>query len=187
MAAAVLGFVAFIPYIVSTLKGKSRPNRATWWIWTFLSLIISSSYFTVGATDSAWVTISFIIGPFITAILSLKYGEGGLDRFDISCVAGAVCGAVLWWLFNAPLIALVLTIFIDGMGLLPTVKKAYFKPQSEDTLTWTIFFVSSVLNLFAIEQWTFEIAVYPVYIFILESLMMLLLLKPRIEKRIFIL
>ncbi|MBD3210500.1 hypothetical protein GF318_03915 [Candidatus Micrarchaeota archaeon] len=187
MAAAVLGFIAFIPYVISILKGKSAPNRATWWIWTFLGVIISASYFSVGATDSALVTISFVVGPFITALLSLKYGEGGWNRFDASCVAGALLGALLWWLFSAPVIALVLTIFIDGMGLLPTVKKAYFRPQSEDSLAWALFFVSALLNLFAIEQWSFEVAVYPVYIFLLESTVLLLLLRPKLEKRLFIL
>ncbi|MBU0532250.1 hypothetical protein KKB44_02030 [Candidatus Micrarchaeota archaeon] len=186
MAAGILGLAAFVPYIISTIKRKTKPNRASWWIWTFLGVIISASYYAVGATDTAWLTLSYVIGPFVIGLLSFKYGEGGWNRFDISCIIGAIFAAAMWWAFNAPIITLVLTIFIDAMGVLPTVKKAYFKPQSEDRVSWLIFFVAALLNLIAIESWIFEIAIYPVYMCIVESVVLFLLMRPQKKRSAFL-
>ncbi|NJL86605.1 MAG: hypothetical protein HC886_12485 [Leptolyngbyaceae cyanobacterium SM1_1_3] len=43
----LLGLVAggiyvlgFIPYLVAIYQGKTRPNRATWWIWVAVGLIL---------------------------------------------------------------------------------------------------------------------------------------------------
>jgi len=181
IAAGVVGLAGFVPYIYSTIKGKTRPNRATWWIWAVLALIIATSYHSVGAGDTIWVTISFFIGPLAIALLSIKHGEGGWNRFDGACLVGAGIGIALWVVFNAPLAALLLTIAIDGLGLLPTIRKSIIRPESEDRLSWTLFFSASVLNLVALDSWAFELAVYPVYIFLLEGTMMYLLWRPRAQ------
>ncbi|MBU1166116.1 hypothetical protein KKF81_04145 [Candidatus Micrarchaeota archaeon] len=177
--AGIVALAAFVPYIYSTLKGKTKPNRATWWIWTLVSFIIAGSYFDVGARETIWVAISYIVGPVIMAILSLKYGEGGWNKFDRFCVLGALAGFVLWILFDAPLIALLLTIFIDFVGFLPTYKKAYHNPWGESKLAWIIFVAADLLNVFAIETLAFGIVIYPVYMLIVEAPVLFLLFRKR--------
>ena len=163
--AGIISLVAFIPYILAILRGETKPNRATWWIWTVIGLMLGASYYSSGANHTIWVPVSYIIGPFAVAILSIKYGEGGWTRFDRSCLLGAGVSVVLWWMFSSPLIALLIGLFIDLMGALPTIRKAYHKPESEDRTAWTLFFAGSTANLFAVESWTFAIAVYPIYMF----------------------
>lgn len=164
--AGVVSLVAFIPYILAILRGETRPNRATWWIWTVVGLMLGASYYSSGANHTIWVPVSYIIGPLATAILSIEYGEGGWTRFDRSCLLGAGVSMVLWWIFSSPLIALLINLFIDLMGALPTIRKAYHEPESEDRLTWALFFAGNTVNLFAVETWTFAISVYPIYMFL---------------------
>lgn len=163
--AGVISLVAFVPYIVAILRGKTKPNRATWWIWTIVGIMLGASYYFSGANNTLWVPISYIIGPLAIAILSIKYGEGGWNRFDRYCLLGAMTSAILWWLFDSPFIALLINLFIDFLGALPTIKKVYKKPETEDRTAWVLFFLGNVVNLFAIETWVFTIAVYPVYMF----------------------
>lgn len=179
MAAGAIGLAGFVPYILSTLKGRTKPNRATWWIWALLALIIATSYHSVGAGDTIFVAISFLIGPLAVALLSIKHGEGGWNRFDGACIVGAGIGIALWGILSAPLAALLLMIGIDGIGLLPTIRKSIKRPESEDRFAWSLFFTAGVLNVVALESWAFELAVYPVYIFLLEGTMMYLLFRPR--------
>lgn len=182
LAGRVAGFfslAAFVPYILSTLRGRTKPNRATWWIWTVVGSLLAASYYASGARHTLWVAVSYVLGPLITAILSLKFGVGGYTRFDRGCLLGAGLGALLWWAFSSPLIALLINLGIDFLGALPTISKAYSEPRSEDPLAWSLFLLGNSLNLLAIERWRFSIAIYPVYMFLLSALVLLLLTSRR--------
>ena len=169
--AGIIGFVAFIPYIKSTLERTTVPNRATWVIWAVLGIIIAASYYSAGARDTAWTPTAYAIGILIVAALSFRYGEGGFGLFDVACLIGAGTGLALWLLTKDPALALYLTIIVDAIGSLPTIKKAYERPGTEDRTAWALFFAANIINLFAIREWTLAIASYPVYVLILNVVM----------------
>ncbi len=182
--AGILALAGGIPYIIAILRKQTKPNKATWWIWTVVGFTLGASYYSSGADHTIWVPVSYIIGPFVVAILSLKYGEGGWTRFDRICLLGAVISVALWWMSNSPLIALCINLFIDFMGALPTIRKSYYKPEGEDRSAWIIFLIGNTVNLFAVEKWTFAIAAYPIYMFVADCLIVtLLLLRPRNQKK----
>src|SRR3989344_7303450 len=119
--AGVIAFLAYIVYIISIFRGGSKPNRATWWIWSFMGLVIGISYYFSGAENTIWVPFVEFIGPFSIALLSLKYGEGGLeDRTDIICLTGAIISIILWIIFKNPVVALVTNLAVDSFALIPT-------------------------------------------------------------------
>lgn len=163
--AGIVSLAAYFPYIFSIVRGKTIPNRATWWIWTMVGLMLGASYYSSGASNTIWVPVSYIIGPLTTAILSIRYGVGGWERFDKYCLAGTGVSLALWCLFSLPLIALLINLFIDLLGALPTIRKVYLKPGTENTFAWILFIAGNTINLFAVETWSFTIAVYPIYMF----------------------
>lgn len=171
---ALLGFV---PYLVTMVRGKTRPNRASWWIWTVIGTLLAGSYYATGARDSLWVPLSYVVGPLLTALLALKYGEGGWTRLDRACFAGAGGSLLLWVVSGSPLAALLVNILIDIFGAMPTIRKSYTDPESEDRLSWGLFLVGDALNLFAIRPWSLETAIYPLYLFGLAGLITLLLAR----------
>ncbi len=177
--AAALSLIALIPYFISTVRGRTRPNRATWWIWTFVGVLIGSSYVCAGARNSAWICISYVVGPLAIALVSISYGEGGWSRFDRRCLAAAAASAVLWWLFGSPLVALLTNILIDLLGGLPTIRKSWLDPAGEDRAAWLLGFAGTAVNLLAVDRWTFAIAVYPVYTFLFCGLVAALVWRPR--------
>lgn len=183
LLAGCIGFLAFVPYTISTLKRKTRPNKATWIIWAVLGLIIAASYYVSGARDTAWTPIAYAIGMIIVASLSLRYGEDGWTQLDKFCIGGAALGLALWGITDNAMIALYLTIIIDAMGGIPTLKKAYERPESEDMLTWAMFFIANVVNMFAINSWSVQILSYPVYVLILSFSMNVILLRAKFMKR----
>ncbi|MDD5171877.1 MAG: hypothetical protein PHF60_02460 [Candidatus ainarchaeum sp.] len=177
IAAGVIAIAAYIPYIRSIFRGRTRPNRATWLIWAVLGFIICASYWSVGARNTFWFTLP--VGTVVIALLSIKYGVGGWTPFDRLCLLGAASGLLLWWVSGIPFSALIVGILIDIIGYLPTMKKIWHDPASEDRLTWTMFFVASVLSLFALETWVFEIAILPIYVVLFNGAMLALILVPR--------
>lgn len=177
--AGIITFCGYVPYFISTVKGKTKPHRATWWILVLVGLMLVGSYYSLGAKDSLWVPIGYVIGPLIIAILSLWYGEAGWSTFDTLCLTGASIAGILWWLFRSPLIALIINLTMDWFGLMPTVKKAYHRPHTEDQLSWICWFFGSFLNLFAIEHWTFELGIYPIYMVLGNGIIVILVCWPR--------
>lgn len=175
--AGAVSLLAFVPYIVSILRRQSRPNRATWWIWAVLGTLLGASYYASGATHTVWVPVSYFVGPLTVAVLSVRYGEGGWSRFDRWCLVGAGVSLVLWWAFSTPLVALVLLLTIDLAGGLPTIRKSYLDPESEDSLTWCLFLAGNTLNLFAVTTWSFALASYPVYMFLGSGVITVLVLR----------
>lgn len=177
LLAGVLSFIAYIPYFLSILKEKTRPNRASWWIWAIVGWIIFASYISVGARNTIWYALP--IGISITAFLSLKYGEGGFSRFDLFCIAGAALGLLIWWYSGIAFAALLMALLVDFFAYLPTIRKTRLDPGSEDRTACALFWIGSLLNVAAIEVWSPEIALYPAYIFVLNSIVLWLLIRKK--------
>lgn len=176
--AGSLNAIAFILYVLATfglsvrwnlqyyrINQSTRPNRATWFVWAVISILILMSSLKSGATDTIWVPIVLTAGPLIVAIISIKYGEGGWTRFDKLCLAGAFAAVMVWLLSGSAPAALLMSIVADAFGVAPTILHAYRKPEEENKLAWTLFFLGDVANLFAVTSWS--LPSFPIWIFTL--------------------
>lgn len=176
MIAGIIAFLAYVVYVVSIFKGKSKPNRATWWIWAFMGLVLALSYKFSGAGNTVWVPYVEFLGPLTIAILSVKYGEGGLeDRTDLFCLFGAIVSIILWIIFNNPVVALVTNLAIDSFAIVPTIKKSYLRPEGEDFWAWFGTGLADSLNMFAVEKFTFAILLYPIYMLVSDLIIIIIL------------
>jgi hypothetical protein len=146
--------------------------------------MLGASYYASGARNTAWVPISYIIGPFTIAILSIKYGEGGWTRFDRFCLGTSAASLVLWLIFKDPIIALCINLLIDVIGALPTIRKVYKDPASEDKLTWALFIAGNLANVCAVESLKFSIVIYPLWMIIGSGTIAVLVIWPRKTNRI---
>ncbi len=160
--AGVISLSAYAPYILSILRKETKPNRASWIIWAIVSTIIALSYREAGASYAFLAPVGYVIGSTIVFILSIRHGVGGWTPFDRRCLIGAAISLVLWWVFNSPMSALLINLFINLLGTLPTMRKAWYQPETESKVAWSLFSLGSIINLFAVESWTFSMAVYPV-------------------------
>jgi hypothetical protein len=175
--AGVIAFFAYIVYIISILKGGSKPNRVTWWIWAFMGLVLALSYQFSGASNTVWVPYVEFLGPFAIAVLSIKYGEGTLEnKTDLYCLLGAVVSIMLWIIFDNPVIALITNLAIDSFAIVPTIKKSYLRPEGEDFWAWFGTGLADSLNMFAVERFTFAILVYPIYMLVSDLIIIVILL-----------
>jgi len=179
--AGAIALAGFAPYLLSIARGRTVPNRATWWIWTVVGATQCASYYAAGARDSIWVPVGYVIGPLATALLALHRGQGGWSRFDRACLGGSALALALWWLSGSPLVALVAAVGVDAAGALPTLRKTYLEPWTEDGATWAIFLLANTLNLAALDGWSLQSALYPLYLFGI-SLAMVALIYRRINK-----
>jgi hypothetical protein len=76
-----------------------------------------------------------------------------------------------------PIIALVCAIIADLSFGLPTIIKTYKDPSTETPLVWIAATISGLLSLFAVRNFSFIEVAYPLYLFIFDSLVLILTLK----------
>ena len=177
LVAGVIALLAYVVYIISIFRGKTKPNRATWWIWAFMGLVIGFSYYASGAVNTIWVPFVEFMGPFSVALLSIKYGEGGLNnKTDLICLFGTVFSIILWIIFNNPVVALTTNLVINSFALIPTIKKSYLRPEGEDFWAWFGTGLADSLNMFAVEKFTFAVLVYPIYMLVSDLIIIFILL-----------
>src|SRR3990167_2698669 len=181
--AGILALVGYIPYIYTTIRGKTRPNKATWIIWTVIGGLIAFSYLFEGDKNTIWLPLGYFIGPLVVAILSFRYGYSEWSKLDIACLVVGAISIIPWIISDNAIFTLLINVFIDATGAIPTVVKTYREPETEDFSAWTIFFVANTLELLAIEQWNLA-AIYPIYLFILAASIVLFIVKGKLKKQL---
>jgi hypothetical protein len=183
IVAAILGVISFFPYFSSIFRGETKPQRATYGIWSFIGIVEVGSYVASGARATVLLPLVYLIGEIAIFVLSFKRGMGGTNKLDFICLAGALMGIIGWVVTNNPHVALYLSIFASLCGFIPTVKKTYFLPRTESALSWGIAGVAATLNLLAVPHLELYLIVYPLYTFVFDGAEALLTLFPRLWRK----
>jgi hypothetical protein len=177
--ASFLAILSYYPYIKGILKGKTKPNRATFLIWTVIGVVEIISYLASGGGLASGLLIAYTVGTGLIFVMSIKYGVGGGSLLDITCLLGALVGVLGWVITKNPHVALSLSIIAGMFGYLPTFKKVYLTPKTENTSHWVLCGVAAVFNIFAISKWSLFTASAPVYLLICDGALALLTLFPK--------
>jgi len=174
--AGVISLLAYIPYISSIIRRETVPSRTTWWILSFVGFVMFLAYEGSGAANTIFFLVGDMIGCFLVALLSLLYGKDGMQLFDKMCFFGALVSLGLWFFFQThPSIALLSSLSVEFVAMVPILKKAYLNPLEEDLTAWLLSFVATVINLYAIETWSLFVAILPIYEFLIIGTIILLL------------
>ena len=181
LLAGVIAFVQVVPYVISILRGKTKPERATYAIWSLVNIVVLLSYINSGATTTIWVALAYTASQLLVFGLSFRFGVGGLNRFDILCLVLAVIGIGVWVCTSDPVIALYTFIFVKALGLYPTLRKVYHRPDTENALSWSMCATASILNMFALTSFELSIVSLPLYALLADVAIALLVLFPRIR------
>jgi len=169
LLSGVMFVFSYIPYIKDTLRGKTRPERASWCIWATLGTIAFFSQLVKGATNSLWLPGIGTLCSILILLLSIRYGVGGFTKRDIIALGFAGIGLLLWSVTNEPTIALLLVILIDAAGACVTIAKSFKDPESETLTTWILDAAAGLLAAVSIGKLNIILLAYPLYIFLANS------------------
>lgn len=181
--AGIISLAAYPPYIRDMLKGTTKPERATWLIWTALSGIALAGQIGAHARWSLIMTLAQTLGVTVIFLLSLKLGIGGLHRRDVTSLIVAAVGLVLWALTNQPIIAILLVIVVDAAGAWLTVYKAYQDPGSETIVTWWLDAISNLLGVLAVGSLNITLLSYPAYLLLANGAVVAAIYLARFKSR----
>lgn len=175
----VLGAAQFGPHIVGMVRRRTRPQRATWAIWTALSVVIFTAQLAQGADASLWMPAAQMAGNTAMCLLALRYGTGGCTRRDIQALAIAGVGLILWGLTQDALSALLTCVAVDAIAAWLTINKAYHHPRSEPMPAWILSDLSGVCAALAVGRLTVPLLAYPIYVALANSAVIGAILRGR--------
>lgn len=179
---SLLALISPIIYAKAIFKGEAKPHRTTRLVLLILTSLATASLFAQGNTVAIWLAgVSTIQSIFIFA-LSIKHGMGGWDKKDIACLLIALAGVILWRTTNNPLIALYASIMADFVGMIPALIKTFYFPKTE---IWTFYLLdvfAAIFSLLAVKNYTLREFAYPVYIMVINLVMVLLIIRPQTTK-----
>ena len=181
IAGAVVNFLGGLSYVRAILKGEATPNRVTWTLWALVPLIAGAAQLRSGVGISTLVVMSVGASPACVVLASFVAGTGSwkLGPFDYVCGACALAALALWAISGDPVTAIVLSILGDAAAALPTVRKAWLAPATEDRPAYLIAFVGMILGILSVQEATFAAYAFNVYLLIASGALVVILFLPR--------
>lgn len=176
-----------IGYLIDTLRGRVKPNKVGWLLWSIAPLVAFFAMIKQGVGPEAWAT--FIVGflPFLVFLASFvnKKAYWEITRLDYICGGLSILGLILWMITRVGNIAIVFSIMADALASYLTIYKSYKKPETESHLVFTLGIINAAIGLLIIKDWNFQNYAFNLYILVDDILIATLIttkIGPRIDK-----
>lgn len=181
----LIGAFGSIAYLIDTVRGKIRPNRVSFLLWSIAPLIAFAAQVKQGVGIESLMTLATGFLPLLIFIASFvnKAAEWKITRFDLVCGAFSLLGLVLWLVTKVGNIAILFSIIADGLAAVPTIVKAYHFPDTELAWPWLTAPLGIFLTLLTLTELSFANSAFIIYI-LLVNLLIYGLVQFRIGERI---
>lgn len=165
-AVVVLSLAGTAHYIVATLRGRTRPNRVTWFLWGFAPLVMLLAQLDEGVGHEAIYTLMVSICPLLVVLASFvnRHAVWKMSRLDLCCGLVALLALTLWLLTQQGMVGFVLALCADVMAGLPNLYKAYVHPRTEHSFVYICSGTAALLTIAVAQSHTLISIGLPVWI-----------------------
>lgn len=183
---ALIPVLSMIVYGFSMLRGKSKPERMTrflFWLSTLPGLynLISTDY------DNDWrysaLLIIFSAMNLIIFLMSTKYGVGGKNLIDKACFLVAISlGGLSLALQDTSSIILANTLAASSLlvAFIPTFIKTWKRPSTEGSWFYIIQTLGWMLNISLISYMVLENLIFPSVMMLINLTMLIIINKTKV-------
>jgi len=176
---SALAFCSPLVYVRAILRGEAKPHRTTRIVLLIITVLTFASLLAQHNTVAIWLAGVSVFQSVLIFILSIKYGMGGWAKTDFACLIIALIGIVLWQTTNQPVLALYAAILADFTGMVPALIKTFRYPETEIWAFYLMDVFASIFTLMALENWAIHEYSYPIYVFLINLAMVLLVVRPK--------
>lgn len=165
-------------YLMSIYKKEINPHLLSWIGWAFITLIGATAMLDSGSTWSTLFIFANSLSCISVALYSVykKVGVWSTTVYDYVFFGFGILGIILWQTFDAPLLAIILSVLADLLFAIPTLIKVYKNPKSESATSWIPYCIAGVFGLLALGTFTPTEVLYPFYIFTLNFIVLIIIL-----------
>ena len=163
--AVSLNLIGHILYVRSIIKGYTKPNLVSWFIWLLAPFL--GVFFQLRAGAGLSVLPIFMAGfgsllVMFVAILT-KNGFWQINTFDIYCGLLSLLALIFYVLTHNLGISILFAILSDGLAAVPTVVKSWKFPETEMWAPYLLPIFSNIVGLLIIKDWIFSIYSFGIY------------------------
>lgn len=175
--------VGLSSYLIDTVKGKIKPNKVSFALWSIAPIITSFAQFKQGVGIQSLMTLSVGIFPIIIFLGSFvnKKAYWKITRFDLSIGALSLLGLLFWEITKVGNIAIFFGILADGLAYVPTITKAYKFPETESAWPWLAVSVNGLFTLLTLTTFNFANSAFPLY-FLFVNLIVFFVVQFKVGK-----
>lgn len=172
--AIVIGFLAYLPYILDVVRGTTKPHIFSWIVWGLLETIAFFAQIKGGGGAGTWVTGFSAVMVLLVMVMAFRSSDKEIKTLDVICFIGAIVGIVLWRLTGNPLTAVILVSLADALGFVPTFRKSYRRPYEETLTEYGLSSLKWIVGIFALQSLTLTTALYPASLIFTNTLFVIM-------------
>lgn len=176
-------FVGIFSYGREVLRGRAKPNRITWLMWSIAPLIATAAGLANGVGLAVIPVFMSGFCPLIIFIISFvnKNSYWKLETFDYWCGFFSILALVLWGITKQPVIAIVFAIVSDFFAAIPTLIKSWKYPETERVAPFSTGLFNALTSFGAVKMWGFSELAFPIYLVVIDVCLILTIIRKKIK------
>lgn len=181
LVAATFQLLGGCAYLHATIKGRAKPNRVSWALWGAAPLISTIIILHEGIVS--WSVLPVFMAGFVPVLVLIgsyfnKQAYWKLQTFDYVCGAIGLISLVFWLVADQPVIAVVMLVMTDCFAALPTIRKAWYYPETETAIVYLAALFGGIAGLVNLNELVVIEFAFPLYL-VLINLVILLAINRR--------
>lgn len=166
IAAVVLATARYGTYFYTMYQGRTKPHAFSWLLWGIVAGIGAWAQFDLDGGYSVYVFMFISITCFIIFIISLFIGDKDYTKNDWVALILCFIAILLWQVTSNPVVALILIMLIDVLTYWPTLRKSFYKPDSEPPISCCFAGIRDFLIVISVSDPTWQNMMYPLFLMI---------------------
>lgn len=180
---AVVQLFGIASYMRETIRGNTKPNRVSWLMWSVAPIIATVAAVSGGVRWAILPVFMSGFAPLLVFLVSFlnKDSYWKLEKFDYLCGLFSILALILWGITKEPLVAILFSLLSDAFAAIPTIIKSWRFPETETVSAYSTGVFNAATSFFAIKTWGFLEVTFPVYLVLLNLLIVLLIVRRRLK------
>lgn len=180
----LFGFIVFfgvVSYAIGLrqmILGKYSPSVFTRLVWLLLTANSFAAVLSSHASNAS-ILLAFILLIGNVAICTVSFWKGSriFGRLEFVCSSLLAVSLFVWIKFDAPLLNLAIGLTAHFIGAIPTYVRVIKNPHSENAPFWSLFFIASLISIFASQGESLDKVILPVYCTLLDGSLFILSMR----------
>ncbi len=174
-----LSIIGHIPYIIDTLRKRTKPHIFTWIIWTTVTLLAFLGQWAKGGGAGSWGTGITSMMALIITLVAIKHGTKDITAPDTILFIIALSAIIPWYFTKDPTLSVIIATLIDACAFIPTIRKTFKNPKSETFATYSLNIIRHTLSLIALERYNLATILYPLYLLFMNTFITIIMVRSK--------
>ncbi len=183
--ASIFAIIGNVSYLRDVFQGKTIPHPYTWFIWSIVSLTTFFGGIVKGAGIGAiptGIAEGFTVIIFLFSLQYLFKKNNHIQPIDNYFFIAALLGLIPWIITRDPTISIIVMVCIDVIAFIPTLRKTWKHPDTEQPILYEMNVARHILTLASLGSYNIATMLHSVVMIITNITMTVFIKRKTIAK-----